>query len=334
MKIINVLIISLLIGNLFGQNLTVIETVNYINKKLKENPVGFDVYQIEVTPDGYLTTYYNSYYNGSCELTIKKFLIRNASVDYESTGLVYPQSTIGFSGMKTVKEGEGDCNSRNIQLTDNSSYYSPYVKFSNDEIIHQSLFNAFTHLFELVKSNPDFSQKSDPNDPFSPGNYNKTSQSNKSIGETNTTSSNPQIPCNIQTTNRLDGTTVKYIKPDLVGLGNNCELGLGIQTNGQDFFLVTYVRYFNQAKKIIGNLGIKLLNGQSIELRLYKSELSTIQNENIGTSIFILKDSDINILKDSWIKVAVFQESNNINQIIPLNQNFDILERQLNCFGK
>jgi len=154
------------------QELNLQETVNYINKKLKEN----SSYQIAVTNDGYLILYFQySYNNPRCMLDVKKFLIKNARVDYESTGLVYPRGTIGFSGMSSVKEGSGDCNSNNIQLSENYNYYSPYVKFSNDEIIHESLFNAFNHLFNLVKSDPKYFAGSDPNDPFA----SKPTSSNK-----------------------------------------------------------------------------------------------------------------------------------------------------------
>lgn len=331
MKIILFLIFSMILSDGICQELNLQETVNYINKKLKEN----SSFQIAVTNDGYLVIYLQySYVDSRCKMDVKKFLIKNARVDYESTGLVYPRGTIGFSGMGSVKEGSGECNSNNIQLSENYNYYSPYIKFSNDEIIHESLYNAFTHLFELVKSDSKYSPQSDSDDPFAPGNYKKSIQTSKPNIEPKSNSSNPKIPCNIQTVNRLDGTTVKYIKPNIVGVGNNCELGLGIQIAGQNSFLVTYVRYFNQPKKIVGNLRIKLSNDQNLELELYTSEFMTLQNENLAASIFLIKESDVIKFKDSGLKYVVFRESNNVDQIIMVNQNYDIIKQQLNCFGK
>jgi hypothetical protein len=55
--------------------------------------------------------------------------------------------------------------------------------------------------------------------------------------------------CNVKTTNRPDGVVVKYLNPELVGKGSNCELGLSVQTNGNSFFLTTTARYFGASKK-------------------------------------------------------------------------------------
>jgi hypothetical protein len=350
MKIINILILNLLINSLWGQNLTVPETVNYINKKLKENPkvtnnglvTNKTESQIEATPDGYLIIYrymFEKQNNEStfsrCWLELEKFSMLYVTVTEQEmkNPLTNQEETVEFTGMKTVKQGNGDCNSTNLQLSDDI-YKTAYVKFSNEKNIIESLSNAFTYLLDLVKSNPNFSPQTDPNDPFSPSNFKKLDQSTKSTIETKSTFTNPKTPCNIQTVNRLDGTTVRYLKPELVGVGSNCELGLGIQTNGSEYFLITYVRYFDQSKRIIGNLRIKLANEQTLELTLYSSELATMKNEMLGMSIFTLADSDIPKLTNSSIKLVVFRETGNIDQIIQLNQNFDAAKRQLKCFGK
>jgi len=170
-------------NNLFGQDLTVSETVNYINKKLQDNPKGNDVYQIDVTPDGYLIIYDNSFYSGTCKLTIHKFLIMNVTIESDQQHIHYEKGTIGFLGMKILKEGTGDCESRNIQLTDSYNYYSQVVTFSNDENIHESLFNAFTHLFNLVNSDPTyrdpFANKRINSDKLSTGNASNAIQLEK-----------------------------------------------------------------------------------------------------------------------------------------------------------
>jgi aspartyl protease family protein len=167
LKITHLLIFSIFFVEGFCQDLTLQETVNYINKKLEDNSIGYNLYHIEVTYGGYLTIYYyNNPSNSSCQLDVKRFLIENANVDYQSTWLIYPQGTIGFSGMKSVKEGSDDCNSRAVNLTEKYSFFSPYIKFSNDELIHESLYNAFTHLFNLVKSDPKYFAGTDPKDPF------------------------------------------------------------------------------------------------------------------------------------------------------------------------
>jgi len=37
--------------------------------------------------------------------------------------------------------------------------------------------------------------------------------------------------CNIKINKRPDGTTVRYMNPEMVGKCNNCELGLSISNN-------------------------------------------------------------------------------------------------------
>lgn len=137
--------------------------------------------------------------------------------------------------------------------------------------------------------------------------------------------------CNVKTNNRPDGVVVKYLNPELVGKGTDCELGLSIQTTGEDFFLTTTVRYFGNPQKLIGTLKIQLSNSQSLELKLYTSELATMRKEQIGIGIFYLKDQEVQKLKSGTIKTVVFQESTNKYQIVTLNQNYDVAQRHLNC---
>lgn len=186
--------------------------------------------------------------------------------------------------------------------------------------------NALIFLIKSARNSP--TNKIIDNDPFAPSNINKSNQPSKS------STSVTKGPCNIKTVNRIDGTIVRYLNPELVGTGNNCELGLSIQTNGLDYFLSASIRYFTQAKKITGSLKIKLTNEQSLELPIYTSEFATMQNERLGLSIFYLNNSDIGKLKNSTIKTVAFQETGGIYQIIQLNQNYDVAMRHLNCLGK
>ena len=186
--------------------------------------------------------------------------------------------------------------------------------------------NALIYLIKSVRNSS--SNQIVDNDPFAPDNFNKSNQPAK------TNTSVPKGPCNIKTVNRNDGTTVRYLNPELIGTGNKCELGLSIQTNGLNYFMSVTVRYFTQAYKITGSLKIKLANEQSLELPIYTSELANMQNENVSLSIFYLNSNDIVKLKNSTIKTVAFQESSQIYQLILLNQNSDVAMRHLNCLGK
>lgn len=137
--------------------------------------------------------------------------------------------------------------------------------------------------------------------------------------------------CNVIVNNRPDGVVVRYLNPELVGKGNSCELGLSVQTNGGDYFFTTTVRYSGNSQKQIGNLKIQLSNSQSLDLKLYKSELATMRNEQVGLGIYYLNSSDIQKLTNNSIKTVVFQEANNKHQIVTLGQNYDVAQRHIRC---
>jgi len=192
MKLINILIFTFLINNLSGQELTIPETVTYINLKLKENPKisnnGYETnkneFQIEVTPEGYLIIYAYRFSIpndessiSNCHLTVEKFLINFATVNEITGSILYPQGTIEFGNIRTLKKGYGDCKAKNIQMSDENRTTS-IIAFSNEEIIREPLLNAFNHLFSSVKSDPRYSPQTDPNDPFAPGNYKKAAKTN------------------------------------------------------------------------------------------------------------------------------------------------------------
>jgi len=138
--------------------------------------------------------------------------------------------------------------------------------------------------------------------------------------------------CNVQTTERSDGITIRYLRPELVGKGTKCELGLSIQHNGELYTINTVVRYLNTAaKKVKGDLKIKLANNISIEPKLFRTELATQNNEQLGLGVYILTDTDVQKLKKSLIKIVVFQEVDGINQIVIPNTNTDVAQRHIKC---
>jgi hypothetical protein len=137
--------------------------------------------------------------------------------------------------------------------------------------------------------------------------------------------------CNVKTNYRSDGIIVKYLNPELVGKGTNCELGLSVQSIGNDYFLSTTVRYFGSANKQTGDLKIQLANNQSLVLKLYSSEIATLSNENLGLAVYFLSSLDVTKLLSSNIKTVVFREASGINQIITLNPYSGVISKQLRC---
>lgn len=137
--------------------------------------------------------------------------------------------------------------------------------------------------------------------------------------------------CNIKTNKRSDGTTIRYLNPVPIGTGTKCEVGISIQTNGEDYFLNTVVRYFSTPSETIGTLKIQLANGQSLVLELYTSELATMNSENISVNIYYLSDDDITKLSKYLIVTLVFTETTGMNQIIRSATNSNAAMKQINC---
>lgn len=137
--------------------------------------------------------------------------------------------------------------------------------------------------------------------------------------------------CNVKTNRRPDGVTVRYLNPELIGKGTGCELGLSVSSNGSDYFINTTVRYFTPPKKQINNLKIQFINDESIVLNLYTSELATMQGENVSLGVYLTTSYDLAKLEALKIKRIVFTESTGVNQIVTLNQNFDLIIRHIKC---
>lgn len=141
--------------------------------------------------------------------------------------------------------------------------------------------------------------------------------------------------CKVQTTNRSDGYTVKYLRPELVGSGNKCELGLSIQTIGNLCTINAVVRYIKaNPKKLKGDLKIKLVDDNSIEPKLISTEFATQNNEQLTLGVYSLSNTDIIKLKKSPIKIIVFQEEEGLNQIVLISVNADVAQRHIKCLTK
>lgn len=139
--------------------------------------------------------------------------------------------------------------------------------------------------------------------------------------------------CNININSRADGVVVRYINPELVGIGNQCELGLSVQTNGSEYYLSTTVRYKGKPQKQTGDLKIQLSNNQSLQLKIFTSQLAVMRDQQVSLGVFYLSNSDVHKLKNSSIRTVVFKEFSGNNQIIILSQNKEVAKRHINCLS-
>jgi hypothetical protein len=139
--------------------------------------------------------------------------------------------------------------------------------------------------------------------------------------------------CRVQTNEREDGVTVRYLNPDRIGNSDKLILALSMQTNGEQFFIVTLSLFEKKAIKLKGKLTLKFANNKSSTFQHYSSEITTFNGYPATMSIFMTDNISLKNLSSSNIKIAILQLSNEIYQTIPVKMNSDILKIQYNCLN-
>jgi hypothetical protein len=137
--------------------------------------------------------------------------------------------------------------------------------------------------------------------------------------------------CNIQTNQRDDGVTVRYLRPDRVGFSDRLFLALSMQTNGEDFFVSTISVFEKDAIKLKGNLTLKFANNKSSTLKHFRSEITTFNGYPATLSIFLADKNDLINISNSNITIAMIQLADDVYQAVIIKMNADILIKQYNC---
>lgn len=137
--------------------------------------------------------------------------------------------------------------------------------------------------------------------------------------------------CRVQTNQRDDGVTVRYLSPDRVGFSDRLILALSMQTNGEQYFIATLSLFETNATKLKGNLTLKFANNKSSTFQHYTSELTTYKGYPATISIFIADKNGLANISNSNITMALLQLSNDIYQTVIVKMNGDILKKQYNC---
>lgn len=137
--------------------------------------------------------------------------------------------------------------------------------------------------------------------------------------------------CNVQTSNSSNGTTFKYLNSEMVGSGIGCELGVSISTNGTNYFFNTNVKYAKKPVKSGGTLIVTLKNNQSLNVKLYSSQITNGKKPEMVMGVYSLTPPDIEKLKKAEIEKIVFQEVGGKNQSILLSKNSDVAIRHIKC---
>jgi len=137
--------------------------------------------------------------------------------------------------------------------------------------------------------------------------------------------------CDVQKMNRADGTTVRYIKPDRVGISENMMLSLSVQTNGSKYFVMVLSVFQKSAVNLKGKLKIQLDNSKSVILDHFTSQATSFGKFPATNSVFPLSDTDLPLIAAADITVVTLQlESGEEITITPM-ANADILKKQYNC---
>ena len=137
--------------------------------------------------------------------------------------------------------------------------------------------------------------------------------------------------CEVQTNQREDGVTVRYLRPERVGYTDQLMLALSMQTNGSDFFVVALSIFQTEAIKLKGNLTLKFNNNKSVTLQHYRSEITTFNGLPATMSIFNVGKNALANISTSNIHTAMLQLSNNVFQVVNVKMNSNILKTHYNC---
>jgi len=137
--------------------------------------------------------------------------------------------------------------------------------------------------------------------------------------------------CNVQTSKSSNGATFKYLNSETVGAGNGCDLGVSISTNGTNYFFNTNVKYAKKPVKSGGTLIVTLKNNQSLNLKLYNSQITNGKKPEVVMSVYSLTQPDIEKLKKADIEKIVFHEVGGKNQSVILSKNSNVALKHIKC---
>ena len=140
--------------------------------------------------------------------------------------------------------------------------------------------------------------------------------------------------CDIKVTKRPDGNTIKYFKPKPVARHSNYEAGLGLYYNESTeqytlslFFLIKK----GDKQKVTTDLIIQTTGSDGLRLKPYTSELIEMNGNFVATTIYILKERDITVLKKYNLKTLAFWFDSMIG--LTVTENKDVLIKEFNCLN-
>jgi len=298
-----------------AQQLTVNETIDYINKTLKDNPHGNSHFVLNLSSEGYLeiSRQFNNYdkYLIKCKMHFSEVrasrwendirLVCKSDVQYAP-----PTSCFTCSGPQ------------------NNPIEGIFDIYNKDKYIGDKLYNSFSYLLTKIKESDRYSRNDD--DPFAPQNFDKNSNS-----ISNSTTSDVLSQCNCESINRGDGIKIVQCNAMPLAYDNNTQVGVACASNGQDKFLNVVIRFKSTAQNISGNLTIRLENNSMMSFSLVKAQLTYIGNSQVANAVFLTNSADVAKLKKSKIKTITFKLKDQLTRTYQATSNSDVLVNQLQC---
>lgn len=150
-----------------AQQLTVQETLDYINKTLESHKWGTTYFKVELSSDGYIEAirqYTNSekIYN-KCKMHFSDVrVLKYSGSPLEVRFSCKPDPEHGYSSASCIT-----C--KGYDVSNNQSYYSI---FNDDIYINDKVFNAVEYLLAAIEESNKYNRND--SDPFAPKNYNKS----------------------------------------------------------------------------------------------------------------------------------------------------------------
>lgn len=142
--------------------------------------------------------------------------------------------------------------------------------------------------------------------------------------------------CDIKTTNRPDGVTIKYFTPKPVSIGKKHETGLSLyyNKNTKQYTLGVFVLHkTQQVAKTTGNLILQTTNNNGISLKPHVSEVIEMNGNEVSTTIYYLTSKDLQELKTFNLKTVSFTINGEIIGM-SVTQNKDLIIKEFNCLNK
>lgn len=155
-----------------SQQLTIDETINYINESLTKNS---HPYKIDLSSDGYLTIKYFDFYSSRIAKDYDpkirdSYKMHCSEIRVEKK--TYPTLCIEFSCKSSNNYSANPCITIKTNYSDSFSGASKDCRiFSEDNYQCDKLYNAFEYLFSEISESNQYNRND--NDPFAPQNFSR-----------------------------------------------------------------------------------------------------------------------------------------------------------------